>query len=573
MSRASIVLEREWWGDCTNTADEEAKQLKYAELMGLDSMRVDGSGWFSAPFDLGGRSVLDIGGGPVSLLLKCRNRGDCAVLDPIRWPDWVHERYEAAGISYLQCRAESAHLSQVYDEVWIYNVLQHVQDPQKVIEVAIAHGRAVRVFEWLGGEPNAMHPNVMTREFLDGALGVEGVVHTVDWERYLPMVYTAVVKKQSFRFHLLGLAHVPTNWEISSCAYTQKVLKLAKMLESLGHEVVFYGGEGSDVECDEFVQVITDSQRKATYGDYDWRTEFFKHDGNDAAYQTFNENALAVIKASQRAGDFLLCSMGTYQKPIADGLPGIRVIESGVGYRGVFAKFRVFESYAWMHYIYGLLRQNDGSWYDAVIPNYFDPIDFPFEPDKGDYALYIGRIVRRKGVDVAVQVTRELGIPLKMAGQGWLENDVEGLNIRGDHVEFLGTMGPEERKALVGRARFVLVPTYYIEPFGGVAVEAQMCGTPVLTTDWGAFSETVLHGVTGYRCRTFDDFLWAARHIETIDPEKCRRWAVDNYSMDRVKHMYHEYFSKIDDLARDGWYEQHLGRSGLDWLKKEYPCG
>ena len=59
------------------------------------------------------------------------------------------------------------------------------------------------------------------------------------------------------RFHLLGLAHLETTRENSSCAYTQKIIKLAKMLKSKGHTVLFYGVEGSRVECDEFIEVST----------------------------------------------------------------------------------------------------------------------------------------------------------------------------------------------------------------------------------------------------------------------------------------------------------------------------
>ena len=87
----------------------------------------------------------------------------------------------------------------------------------------------------------------------------------------------------SFRFHLLGLAHVPTHPEVSACAFTQKTIKLARMLGQLGHDVVFYGGEGSQVPAREFVQVVSDADRRACYGDYDWRAEFFRHDPADAA--------------------------------------------------------------------------------------------------------------------------------------------------------------------------------------------------------------------------------------------------------------------------------------------------
>jgi glycosyltransferase involved in cell wall biosynthesis len=376
-----------------------------------------------------------------------------------------------------------------------------------------------------------------------------------------------------FRFHLLGLAHLPTQRRLSACAYTQKIIKLAAMLRALGHTVIFYGGEDSDPLGDEFVPVLTPAERRACYGDYDWRSEFFRHDGNDAAHQVFNRNAIAAIRTRQQPGDFLLCTMGTYHKPVADALAGIWVVEPGIGYEGVFSNFRVFESYAWMHYMYGQMRQTNGSWYDAVIPNYFDPADFPFQASKGDYALYLGRLVGRKGVDVAVQVTRALGLRLVIAGQGKLQNAAEGLDIRDHHVEFVGSVGPEARAALMGSARMLFAPTYYVEPFGGVAVEAQLCGTPVLTTDWGAFTETVVHGVTGYRCRTFDDFVWAAANVERLEPADCRRWAESNYSLGRIQRMYQEYFAKIADIGSAGWYELHPERTELDWLCKSFPVG
>jgi glycosyltransferase involved in cell wall biosynthesis len=373
------------------------------------------------------------------------------------------------------------------------------------------------------------------------------------------------------RFHLLGLAHLTTHTANSACAYTQKVVKLAKMIKAQGHTLYFYGIEGSEVVADEFIPVSTTEVLRQTYGDYDQSHDFFRHDPQDLAHRTFNENAIEAINQRKQPEDLLLCPMGNYQKPVADAVR-LQAVESGIGYTGVFTAYRVFESYAWMHYIYGLLDQDDGVWYDAVIPNYFDLDDFPFQPAKQNYLLYLGRIISRKGVQVASDVAKATHHELYIVGQGSLENPVERISLSGEkHIHYLPAVRPKERAQLLGNAKAVLMPTYYLEPFGGVNVEAQLCGTPVITSDWGAFPETVIHGVTGFRCRVFEEFCWAVRNIDRIRPENCHEWASRNYSLERVGRMYEEYFQRVHRIFGKGWYEDNPKRTELDWLNRYYP--
>lgn len=376
---------------------------------------------------------------------------------------------------------------------------------------------------------------------------------------------------EKFRFHLLGLAHVPTNKVYQSCAYTQKIVNLTKMLTSLGHEVLLYCGEESATSATEQIEVVSTADRNRVYGEYDWHKEFFKHDPKDEVHQIFNRRAIEEINKRKQPKDFLLCPMGNYDKPIADAV-NLMTVESGIGYSGVFAKHKVFESYAWMHYIYGLLNQPNGSWYDAVIQNYYDPKDFPYTQDadlKKDYYLFIGRLIQRKGLQVAIEATEKLGAKLVVAGQGDLK-DVEGRDFSGyKHVEHIGTVNtPQERASLYTHALATFTPTYYIGPFEGVAVESQFCGTPVITTDWGVFAETVQHGKTGYRCRTLDDFVWAAINAPTLRRDDIRHWARENYSLDRVCWKYQHYFEMLFDLWKNGWYEIHSDRENLSWLKE-----
>ncbi len=375
----------------------------------------------------------------------------------------------------------------------------------------------------------------------------------------------------NLRFHLLGLAHLETSKNNLSCAYTQKIIKLAKMIKNYGHKIYFYGVEGSEVDCDEFIQVSTQDILHQTYGNYDKTKDFFKQDPNDDAHITFNRNTINAILERKQERDILLCPMGVYQKPIADAVD-LLTVESGIGYTGVFSAHRIFESYAWMHYIYGLLKIEDGVWYDAVIPNYFDPKDFPYQPKKQDYLLYFGRIISRKGVQAASDIAKATGNKLYIVGQGSLENPNENIHLSDEkHIVYHPAVGPEQRAELLKNAKAVLMPTYYLEPFGGVNVEAQLCGTPVITTDWGAFPETVLHGITGYRCRTFEEFCWAVDNIWRISPRDCRKWAFTNYSMERVGKMYEEYFQRVSRLYDNGWYEPNNQRTELNWLRRYYP--
>lgn len=147
-----MSYESEFWGDCLNTFDEEAKHFVYARYMGLQQSHYS--------FLVNGARILDIGGGPVSMLLKCSDRGKSAVLDPLlgSFPKWVRERYKKAGIAMLAMRGEDQSLSD-FDEAWVYNVLQHVDDPELVIANARKAAKLVRLFEWIDIPAYDGHPH------------------------------------------------------------------------------------------------------------------------------------------------------------------------------------------------------------------------------------------------------------------------------------------------------------------------------------------------------------------------------------------------------------------------------
>jgi hypothetical protein len=124
-----------------------------------------------------GKEIVDIGGGPVSMLLKSPDTGRACVVDPLTVPAWVTSRYADAGITFLNIPAEHFTLDTYpdrFDEAWIYNCLQHTDDPGLIIRNALENSRLIRIFEWINTRVNDGHPHSFTEEWLDDALGGHG---------------------------------------------------------------------------------------------------------------------------------------------------------------------------------------------------------------------------------------------------------------------------------------------------------------------------------------------------------------------------------------------------------------
>jgi hypothetical protein len=171
-SLASLEHELQYWGNCTNTYCEETKQFVYAELMGFEV--------FDYQVNANNCSVIDIGGGPSSLLLKTINLKRGLVVDPISYPAWTRARYEAKGIQVAVCSGEDiqinneskiclpCHLNthEKFDEVWIYNCLQHVIDPELILFNARRSAKRLRIAEWINCPSDEMHPWCLTETSL-----------------------------------------------------------------------------------------------------------------------------------------------------------------------------------------------------------------------------------------------------------------------------------------------------------------------------------------------------------------------------------------------------------------------
>lgn len=380
---------------------------------------------------------------------------------------------------------------------------------------------------------------------------------------------------RKFVFHVLAIPHAITSKEYNACAYTNKVYNFCKMMNNRGHTVYHYGCEGSTVECTETINVTTKKQLHERYGIDKYKTTFFEFSCYDDVYKIFTENSINEMRKRVKRYDFILCFFGFAHKSIADNIsefePTVIVVEPGIGYvDGCFANNLIFESYAVMHYIYGKFQDEYNKWSNTVIPAFFNPDDFEYKENKKDFCLFLSRIIECKGIHIAIQVTQITQKKLIIAGQGDLK-DI-GYDEIPPHVQVIGYADVETRKQLMADASCLLLPTYYVEPFGCVTIEAMMSGTPVITTDWGAFTENVIHGVTGFRCSMIEQFVWAINNLNQIEPIKCRNWAMNNFSLSRVGNMYEEHFNTLymysSQPAR--YYYSYEDRKHLDNCKRDY---
>jgi len=412
----------------------------------------------------------------------------------------------------------------------------------------------------------------------------------MDRDRSFVRAALATMPKRKFRFHIMALTHLPVSDYYSGCAYTQKVRRLCRLIKDLGHTVFLYALEGSDASvCTEHIQTHTLAEVRSLWGDkdydgpeelgYDWRTTRFRNDFDEPTWLThkYINTSIGEIYKRRRDDDFLLVSMGRLHKPIADAVRLYLTCEPGIGYTGVFAPFLGFESTSQRDYVKGAQQgyeDNDGSNYHRVIPNYYYPEEFAYKPreQRGDYYLFIGRIIHRKGYGVAIDVAEHTGVRLLLAGQGVNEYDKETRVMVTDegerrtlppNVEYIGFADSKRRSELMSNAIAVFTPTLFREPFCGVAVEAQMCGTPVITSSYGAFAETVEQGRTGIRCHTINDYVVATRMVPTFDTEYIRDRAHAMFSAHNVALVYEKWLQDLYDVYEStqgkslGWYQVH----------------
>jgi glycosyltransferase involved in cell wall biosynthesis len=197
-------------------------------------------------------------------------------------------------------------------------------------------------------------------------------------------------------------------------------------------------------------------------------------------------------------------------------------------------------------------RPGGGDW--SVIYNCAVPARYPFESGTNPATaplVFLGRLDRCKGAHHAIAVARRLQRRLIIAGtisplaeeRAYFEREISPL-VDGDLVTYIGPVGDDAKKTLLGRAAAMLMPIEWEEPFPVVLPESMLSGTPLIAFRRGGVPEGIDHGRTGFLCNTVDEMAGLVARLPEIDRGAVRAEAVRRFSDGAIAGEYERLYQR-----------------------------
>jgi glycosyltransferase involved in cell wall biosynthesis len=195
-----------------------------------------------------------------------------------------------------------------------------------------------------------------------------------------------------------------------------------------------------------------------------------------------------------------------------------------------------------------------------------------FHPQPGNYLAFLGRIAPEKGVDQAIAIAREAGMPRRIAAkvdsadQDYFEEVVRPL-LDQPGIEFIGEIGEAEKDAFLGNAYALLFPINWPEPFGIVMIEALACGTPVIAYRNGSVPEVLEDGVSGLIVDDAAGAVRAVEQVQRIDRRGCRQAFERRFTSVQMCEGYLELYRR---LARPPNATEYISRADMNRRFRSY---
>ena len=318
------------------------------------------------------------------------------------------------------------------------------------------------------------------------------------------------------RLHVIANPLMPTLYRLSLDAHSLMILRFCKLFNKK-HEVYFYGCEVNDVECTHMIKVI-DSKK---YVEHD--INFYDPDlllrkitdkeGEKKIYSIFEENTLKKIKKYYKKGD-IICQIWTKYKFNQDMI-SIDFMNFG-GY--VSDSYVVFCGYPWYNF-QGNMNHENNIIKSRVISPWFNDDEIEYTGDITKYCinirrydcfLFLGRLNNYKGFDIYLRLADIFMNYMFYVAGGYTSYDSKNNIITsGDkqydlnkykNVRYLGILNNTNKYEILSKAEALICPSRYFEPFGLNAIEAHLCGTPVIASNIGGYTSTIKNNINGFLC-------------------------------------------------------------------------
>jgi len=343
---------------------------------------------------------------------------------------------------------------------------------------------------------------------------------------------------------------VPENVAYSPATVAKSV---AEGLTELGHEVTFYGPEGTDLKV---TNVETCSQRPSVHtqqemDEFVGSSELFK-DYLPGLYDT--RMARHMLEQAKK-GEFDCVVFNHFESalPLAALFPSVPIVYIVHDFidetRREIIEANLSDNQHFISISDSQRRDAPDLPYADTVYNGINTDEFELEEDAEDYLMFSGRITPDKGVKEAVQVAMQSGRMLLIAGSlvkadyWYFEEHVKPfLN---DKILFLGMLDKEQLIKYYQKAAGLLMPIQWSEPFGLSMAEANACGTPVIAFRRGSVPEVVVDGKTGYIVDNSAEMIMAISKIKNIKRKDCREHVEKNFTRDIMIRNYDEVLKSI----------------------------
>lgn len=315
----------------------------------------------------------------------------------------------------------------------------------------------------------------------------------------------------------------------------QVVWDLACALDTLGHEVILYAPKGSKPTPNGKVVEIGEPLRSCKIN---WlQTELESYD----FFRDKLEN-LDILHGHNHYGIEYLGKIRNPELPVIHTHHGLNI-----GFLNMFKpvfRLNLASISDWTKQAFAQQGFVARRCYNGI-----DLDKYPFQAEKNDRLMFLGRISRSKGPHLAIKAAREAGVGLDIVGATSFVDDVDYVNevkklCDGKQVKFIGEVNHKTKIEYLQNASGILIPSNFGEPFGLISVEAMACGTVPIALNDGALKEIIKDGQTGFICNSIDQMASRIKEIELIDPKACRKRA-QHFSKEKMAKEYVKLYTQI----------------------------